>query len=182
MPKNIQIRTPFINCKDIPKAEPKGIKWCSTPLNKRKGGIYSLVKQSRGKLTYDLTEADAHADGVCAELEAKLLKFTYKYYAGYSIQRSTIAQAGDTLTPLRSSLLLEVRRFIQSYAQRDWYYVKAHIYAINTKWLQYHQACLVKARGKKAVYRDALNIHHEGNFIPKEERTLFGRRKKTVSK
>ena len=172
------IRPLYINCKDIPTAKPNGIRFNPTPMHKRKGGVWSQIKQARGKVTYDMTAAKAHANKVVEQIEKRLMKWTMAVNPDYKVVPSTIAYRGDDLTPLRASLLMEVSYLIQSYAKKDWYYVGAHAAAINTKWLEYHRAAFVGA----VEYRDAKNIHTSDNFIPVKERTLFGRRKKPSAK
>ena len=176
------IRPLYINCKDIPKAKANGIQFNSTPLHKRKGGVWSQIKQARGKVTYDMTETKKHADKVIEQVEKRLMKWTKIVDPDYKVVKSTVAYAGDALTPLRASLLMEISYFIQSYAKKDWYYVGVHSALINTKWLEYHRATLARVEDTLVEYRDAKNIHSAYNFIPLEERTLFSRRKKPSSK
>ena len=176
------IRPLYINCKDIPTAQANGVRFNPTPLHKRKGGYWAQIKQARGKVTYDMTPVKEHADKVIEQIEKRLMKWTMAVDPDYKVVPSTIAYRGDDLTPLRASLLMEISYFIQSYAKKDWYYVGAHSALINTKWLEYHRAVFARVDDTHVDYRDAENIHSAYNFIPVEERTLFGRRKKQVSK
>ena len=182
MSKNLQIRPVYINFKACPEAPQNGIRFNPTPLHKRKGGVWAQIKQARGRVTYDLTDANAYADAVCDQIENRLVKFTEKYYPNYKVVPSTVAYRGDDLTPLRGALLMEIRYAIQSYAKKEWSWVKSHMSTVNTMWLKYHQQSMSKVRGRTAVYKDAQNIHHEGNFIPVQERTTFGRRKQPTAK
>lgn len=176
------IRPLYISCKDIPKAKPIGVRFNPTPMHKRKGGTWALIKSCRGKTTYDMTPVKEHAKQVCEQVEKRLMKWTMTVDPDYVVRPSTIAQAGDELTPLRASLLMEISYLIQSYATRNWYYVGAHAAAINTKWLEYHRATLRRVEDTLVDYRNATDIHSAYNYIPEDERTLFGRRKKPVSK
>ena len=182
MQDKLLIRPIYINCKDIPKAKANGIKWCSTPLNKRKGGVWAQIQQARGKVTYDMSETKLHADKVIKQVEKRLMKWTVTVDPDYKAVKSTIAYAGDALTPLRASLLMEISYFIQSYAKKEWYYVGVHSALINTKWLEYHRATLARVEDTLVEYRNGEDIHSAYNFIPLKERTLFSRRKKPVAK
>jgi len=182
MQDKLLIRPLYINCKDIPKAKGNGIRFSSTPLHKRKGGMWAQIKQARGKVTYDMTEAKAHADKVIEQVEKRLMKWTMTVDPDYKVVKSTVAYRGDDLTPIRASLLMEISYFIQSYAKKDWYYVGVHSALINTKWLEYHRATLGRVEDTLVEYRNAEDIHSAYNFIPLKERTLFSRRKKPVSK
>ena len=182
MPKNLQLRPVYINFKECPTAPQNGVHFNATPMHKRKGGTWAQIKQARGRVTYDLDAANAHADKVTEQLEKRLIAFTKKYYPNYKVVPSTVAYRGDDLTPLRSALLMEITYAIQSYAKKEWSWVKSHMSTVHTMWLKYHQQSMSKVRGRTAVYKDAHNIHHEGNFIPVKERTTFGMRKKPVAK
>lgn len=182
MQDKLLIRPLYINCKDIPTAQAKGIRFSSTPLHKRKGGTWSLIKSCYGKTTYDMTDVNAHAKKVCEQVEKRLMKWTTTIDPDYKVVPSTIAYAGDALTTLRKSLLMEIARFIESYAKKNWYYVGVHSALINTKWLEYHRAALWSVKPVEVEYRNAKDIHSAYNFIPVEERTLFSRRKKPSSK
>ena len=176
------IRPLFINTQDIPVAQAPGIRFNQTPMHKRKGSTWSLIKSCYGKTTYDMTPVKEHADKVIEQVEKRLMKWTMAVDPEYKVIPSTIAYAGDALTPLRASLLMEISYFIQSYAKKNWYYVGVHSALINTKWLEYHRAVFARVDDTHVDYRDAENIHSAYNFIPVKERTLFSRRKKQVSK
>ena len=182
MPKNLQLRPVYINFKACPEAPQNGVRFNPTPLHKRKGGVWAQIKQARGTVTYDLTQANVYSDEITSQIEKRLINFTKKYYPNYKVVPSTVAYRGDDLTPLRGALLMEIHYAIQSYAKKEWGWVKSHMSKVHTLWLQYHQQSMSKVRGRTAEYRDADNIHHEGNFIPVKERTTFGFRKKPVSK
>ena len=176
------IRPLYINCKEIPTAQATGIRFNQTPMHKRKGSTWSLIKSCYGKTTYDMTPVKEHADKVIEQVEKRLMKWTMAVDPDYKVIPSTIAYAGDTLTPLRASLLMEIAFFIESYAKKNWYYVGVHSALINTKWLEYHRAVFARVDNTLVEYRDAENIHSAYNFIPVKERTLFSRRKTPVSK
>ena len=120
------IRPLYLNCKEIPTAKPKGIRFNQTPMHKRKGSTWSLIKSCYGKTTYDMDAVNAHAEQVCARIEKRLMKWTIAVDPNYKVIPSTVAYAGDTLTPLRKSILMEVAHLIRSYAKKNWYYVGVH--------------------------------------------------------
>ena len=177
--KTFNLRPVYIPFKDCPTAPSVGVRFSSTPLHKRKGGIYGLIKSARGTIVHDTKACNAFADAVCDKLEQRLINLAKKFDPSYVVVPPTVAYAGDPLTPLRSSLLIEIRYAIQSYAKKEWSWVKAHMSTINTKWLAYHRACV---KNMHVQYVNAQDIHTKDNFIPLKERNTFGRRKKPSSK
>tara|TARA_Y100000592_G_scaffold58660_1_gene91858 strand:+ start:2609 stop:3055 length:447 start_codon:yes stop_codon:yes gene_type:complete len=148
-------------------------------MHKRKGGVWAQIKQARGTVTFDTKACNAFADALCDKLDQRLINLAKKFDRTYEVRPSTVAYMGDTLTPLRASLLMEIRYAIQSYAKKEWSWVKAHMSTINTKWLDYHRAAV---KNMHVQYTNAQDIHTKDNFIPLKERNTFGRRKKPSSK
>ena len=177
--KTFTLRPVYIPFKECPTAPAVGVRFSNTPVHKRKGNNYALIQSCRGSIVHDTTTAKAFADAVCAKLEQRLINLAKKFDRTYEVRPSTVAYMGDALTPLRASLLMEIRYAIQSYAKKEWGWVKAHMSTINTKWLDYHRAAV---KNMDVQYANAQDIHTKDNFIPLKERNTFGRRKKPSSK
>ena len=177
--KTFNLRPVYIPFKECPTAPAVGVRFNPTPMHKRKGGVWAQIKQARGTVTYDTKACNAFADSVCDKLEQRLINLAKKFDPAYVVVAPTVAYGGDTLTSLRSSLLIEIRYAIQSSAKKEWSWVKAHMSTINTKWLDYHRAAV---KNMDVQYVNAQDIHTRDNFIPLEKRNTFGRRKKTSSK
>ena len=177
--KTFNLRPVYIPFKECPTAPSVGVRFSSTPVDKRKGNNYTLIQSCRGSIVHDTKASKAFADTVCAKLEQRLINLAKKFDPTYVVVRPTIAYRGDALTPLRSSLLMEIRYAIDAYAKKEWSWVKAHMSTINTKWLDYHRAAV---KNMDVQYVNAQDIHTKDNFIPLKERNTFGRRKKPSSK
>ena len=177
--RTFNLRPVYIPFKDCPTAQPVGVRFSSTPVHKRKGNNYTLIRSCRGRVVHDTKACNTFADAVCDKLEQRLINLAKKFDPSYVVVTPTVAYGGDPLTPLRSSLLIEIRYAIQSYAKKEWSWVKAHMSTINTKWLDYHRACV---KNMHVQYVNAQDVHTKDNFIPLKERNTFGRRKKPSSK
>ena len=179
---SIKIKPLFIQYKSIPQAIQKGVTFSSTPLEKRKGGLYSQIKQARGVPVWDLSDISAHHREQWEKIEKRLLSFTLNRLPGYTPRRATMASAGDKLSGIRHDLKMSILFLMQSYAKKEWSLVASYSSAVNTHYLTYHIAVMGLAGGGVAEYYNKSSIHCDYHPIPREERNIFGRRKKQVSK
>jgi len=179
---SIKIKPLFIHYKSIPKAESKGLKFSSTPLEQRKGGIWSQMKQARGEIQWDLSAISTHHKATWADIESRLMKHTMRHLPDYTPRRATMASAGDKLSGIRHDLKMSILYLMQSYAKKEWAMVASYSSAVNTHYLAYHIAVMALAGKGIPEYYNKENIHCGYHPIPRGERSIFSRRKKPVKK
>ena len=179
---SIKIKPLFIQYKSIPQAIQKGVAFSSTPLEKRKGGLYSQVKQARGVPVWDLSAISSHHRSEWEKIEKRLLSFTTRHLPTYVPRKATMASAGDKLSGIRHDLKMAILFLMQSYAKKEWSLVASYSSAVNEHYLTYHIAVMGLAGKGLAEYYNKSDIHCGYHPIPREERNIFSRRKKQVSK
>ena len=177
---SIKIKPLFIQYKSIPQAIQKGVAFSSTPLDKRKGGLYSQVKQARGVPVWDLSAISSHHREQWEKIEKKLLSFTTRYIHTYVPRKATMASAGDKLSGIRHDLKMSILYLMQSYAKKEWSLVASYSSAVNEQYLTYHIGVMALAGKGIAEYYNKSDIHCGYHPIPRNERTIFSRRKKQV--
>ena len=179
---SIKIKPLFIQYKSIPQAIQKGVAFSSTPLEKRKGGLYAQTKQARGVPVWDLSAVTAHHRTEWEVIEKRLMSFTLKHLPSYTPRRATMASAADKLSTIRHDLKMAILFLMQSYAKKEWSLVASYSSAVNEHYLTYHIAVMGLSGGALPEYYNKGDVHCSYHPIPREERTIFSRRKKQVSK
>ena len=179
---SIKIKPLFIQYKSIPQAIQKGLAFSSTPLDKRKGGLYSQVKQARGVPVWDLSAISTHHRSEWEKIEKRLMSFTLKHLPSYTPRRATMASAGDKLSSIRHDLKMAILFLMQSYAKKEWALVASYSSAVNEHYLTYHIGVMGLAGKGLPEYYNKSDIHCGYHPIPREERNIFSRRKKPISK
>lgn len=163
----MKIRTLFIPLKEVKTIKSTG--------SVRSG--YSYVK------TYNDEDVKTQAQEFIANLDKRLASFTLKHLPDYTPTSSTLGGYTDKLSPLRHDLYMSIRRLFSAYAKKNWSQVATNSVHLNTHWLAYHIAVVAMSGSDTVVsYYDNENVAHRGNFIAPRERTVFGKRKKSVKK
>ena len=95
----------------------------------------------------------------------------------YVPRSSTMASAGDKFSDIRHNLRMAIRGMWKAYATRNWQWVSSYAVKVNRFYLEHYRTLLGAVQ-----YRNHDSIACGDTFIAPEDRTLFGRRKKPVSK
>ena len=125
----------------------------------------------------DLDTVYAACDEYWETVESRLMTSLLLVDPTYVPRRSTMASAGDKYTRIRHDLYMALRGLYKAYATRNWQWVSSYAVKVNTHYLAHYRAVLGEVQ-----YRNHDSVACGDTFIPPEERTLFGRRKKPVSK
>jgi len=179
---SIKIKPLFIHYKSIPKAIEAGLKFSSTPLDKRRGGTWAQMKQAQGTIQWDLSAISTHHKATWANIESRLIKYTMRFLPTYTPRKSTMASAGDKLSGIRHDLKMSILYLMQSYAMKEWSMVASYSSAVNTHYLTYYIAVSGLAGKGIPEYYNKEDIHCDYHRIPRSEKTIFSRRKKPVKK
>ena len=110
-------------------------------------------------------------------IESRLITATLLVDPTYVPRSSTMAAAGDKFSAIRFDLYMAIRGLWKAYATKNWQWVSTYSVKVNEHYLKYFRALYGDVQ-----YRNHDNVACGDTFIPPEERTLFGRRKKPVSK
>ena len=163
----MKIRTLFVPLKEVKTIKPTG--------SVRSG--YSYVQ------TYNDEAVKAQAQEFITNLDKRLASFTLRPLPDYTPHTSGLGGYTDRLSPLRHNLYMSIRRLFVAYATKNWPQVATNSVHLNTHWLAYHIAVVAMSGSDTVVsYYDGENVAHRGNFIAPRERTVFGKRKKALSK
>ena len=130
---------------------------------------------------YDADELCAMYDQ-CEEfwktVQSRLMTATLLIDPTYVPRSSTMASAGDRFSDIRHDLRMAIRGLWKAYATRNWEWVSSYYVKVNREYLRYYRAL----RGQDVMYYNHYMIACGDTFLEPSERTLFGRRKKAVTK
>lgn len=178
----MKIKPLYIDFKAIPAAATKGTLFSSAPLEQRKGGLWSQIKQARGSVDWSLSDISVHHKGVWASIEKRLMSFTIGYIPEYKPRKATMSSAGDRLSGIRHDLKMSILFLMEAYAKKEWGLVASYSSAVNTHYLTYHIAVMGLAGEGVPEYYNKDTVHCDYHPIERAQRTVFSRRKKQVSK
>lgn len=125
----------------------------------------------------DLDAVYDACDAYWETVESRLLTSLLLVDPTYVPRRATMAAAGDKFSCIRHDLRMALRGLFKSYATRNWQWVSAYSVKVNRQYLAHYRALFGEVQ-----YRNHDNVACGDTFIAPEDRTLFGRRKKPVSK
>lgn len=125
----------------------------------------------------DLDTVYAACDEYWETVESRLLTCILLVDPTYVPRKATMAAKGDKFSCIRHDLRMALRGLFKAYATRNWQWVSSYAVKVNEHYLRHYRALFGEVQ-----YRNHDNVACGDTFIPPEERTLFGRRKKPVSK
>ena len=126
----------------------------------------------------DLDTVYSQAEEFWETVESRLMTATLLVNPDYVPRSSTIASAGDKFSDIRHDLRMAIRGLFKAYATRNWEWVSSYSVQVNRQYIRYYRAL----HGEDVMYYNHDNIACGDVFMEPSERTLFGRRKKPVSK
>ena len=126
----------------------------------------------------DLDTVYSQADEFWETVESRLMTATLLVDPTYVPRSSTMASAGDKFSNIRHDLRMAIRGLFKAYATRNWEWVSSYSVQVNRQYIRYYRAL----HGDDVMYYNHDNIACGDVFIEPSERTLFGRRKKPVTK
>ena len=126
----------------------------------------------------DLANMYDQAEEYWKTVEQKLIADVASVHPNYVPRSSTMASAGDQYSDIRHDLRMAIRGLFKAYATRNWTWVSTYSVHVNKHYIRYYRAL----HGEGVVYRNHDNVACGDTFIEPSERTLFGKRKKAVSK
>ena len=121
----------------------------------------------------DLDTVYAACDEYWETVESRLITSLLLVDPTYVPRRETMDSAGDKYSRIRHDLRMALRGLYKAYATRNWQWVSSYAVKVNRHYLAHYRAVLGEVQ-----YRDHDNVACGDTFIPPEERTLFGRRKR----
>lgn len=125
----------------------------------------------------DLAEMYDQCEEFWKTVESRLMTATLLVDPTYVPRSSTMAAAGDKFSAIRHDLRMAIRGLWKAYATKNWQWVSSYSVQVNRQYIRYYRALFGDAQ-----YRNHDSIACGDTFIAPEDRTLFGRRKKPVSK
>lgn len=132
---------------------------------------HKVYAQSDLDTVYDACEA------YWETIESRLITSLLLVDPTYVPRKETMASKGDKFSRIRHDLRMALRGLFKSYATRNWQWVSTYSVKVNEHYLAHYRALFGEVQ-----YRNHDSVACGDTFIPPEERTLFGRRKKPVSK
>lgn len=126
----------------------------------------------------DLDTVYSQAEEFWETVESRLMTATLLVNPAYVPRSSTMASAGDKFSDIRHDLRMAIRGLFKAYATRNWEWVSSYSVQVNRQYIRYYRAL----HGEDVMYYNHDNIACGDVFMEPSERTLFGRRKKPVSK
>ena len=126
----------------------------------------------------DLATMYEQAEEFYSTVESRLVKDALSVNPDYTPRTATMASAGDNLSDIRHDLRMAIRGLFKAYATRNWQWVSSYSVNVNRQYLRHYRA----VHGDDVVYYNHDNVACGDVFIEPSERTLFGRRKKSVAK
>ena len=126
----------------------------------------------------DLETVGNQAEEFWQSIEERLLADVLSVHPDYIPQSATMASAGDKYSIIRHDLRMAIRGLFKAYATRNWEWVSAYSVKVNRQYLRHYRA----VHGEDVIYYNHNNVACGDEFIKPSERTLFGRRKKSVTK
>jgi uncharacterized protein (UPF0297 family) len=125
----------------------------------------------------DLDTVYAACDEYWETIESQLITSLLLIDPTYVPRKETMAVKGDKYSRIRHDLRMALRGLFKAYATRNWQWVSTYSVNVNEHYLRHYRAVFGEVQ-----YRNHDSIACGDTFIAPEQRTLFGRRKKPVSK
>ena len=126
----------------------------------------------------DLDTVYDQAEEFWKTVESRLMTVTLLVDPTYVPRSSTMASAGDQYSNIRHDLRMAIRGLFKAYATRNWQWVSSYSVKVNRQYIRYYRAL----HGEDVKYDNHNNVACGDVFLEPSERTLFGKRKKAVSK
>ena len=126
----------------------------------------------------DLADMYDQCEEFWKTVESRLITAALLVDPTYVPRSSTMAAAGDKFTAIRFDLRMAIRGLWKAYATKNWQWVSSYSVQVNRQYIRYYRAL----HGENVMYYNHENIACGDVFLEPSERTLFGRRKKPVSK
>ena len=126
----------------------------------------------------DLDTMYDQAEEFWKTVESRLMTATLLVNPAYVPRPSTMASAADEYSDIRHDLRMALRGLFKAYATRNWQWVSSYSVKVNRQYICYYRALY----GEDVKYYNHDNVACGDTFIEPSERTLFGKRKKAVSK
>ena len=126
----------------------------------------------------DLDTVYSQAEEFWSTIEQKLISSVVAVDPTYVPRPDTMASAGDKYSAIRHDLRMAIRGLFKAYATRNWEWVSTYSVHVNRHYIRHFRAVC----GDTVMYYNHDNIACGDVFMEPSERTLFGRRKKPVSK
>ena len=126
----------------------------------------------------DLDTVYSEAQEFWETIEQKLIDTVVAQNPTYVPRPDTMASAGDEYSAIRHDLRMAIRGLFKAYATRNWEWVSTYSVHVNRHYIRHFRAVC----GDGVMYYNHDNIACGDVFMEPSERTLFGRRKKPVSK
>lgn len=126
----------------------------------------------------DLATVYDQAEEFWETVESRLMTAALLVDPTYTPRPSTMASAADEYSDIRHDLRMAIRGLFKAYATRNWQWVSSYSVKVNRQYIRYYRAL----HGEDVKYYNHNNVACGDVFMEPSERTLFGKRKKAVSK
>lgn len=126
----------------------------------------------------DLATVYDQAEEFWKTVESRLMTAALLVDPTYTPRPSTMASAADEYSDIRHDLRMAIRGLFKAYATRNWQWVSSYSVKVNRQYIRYYRAL----HGEDVKYYNHNNVACGDVFMEPSERTLFGKRKKAVSK
>ena len=125
----------------------------------------------------DLADMYDQCEEFWKTVESRLITATLLVDPTYAPRTATMAVRGDKLSDIRHNLRMAIRGVWKAYATKNWQWLSSYYVQVNRQYLAYYRSLMGEVQ-----YRNHDMVACGDTFIEPSERTLFGRRKKAVTK